>query len=77
MSITPEEIEEEYTGDNLPLDIEERKENIIQQYQHYLETRTEHELRYILTINKCKGRLISMIMEDDQMGEENCDFEPL
>ncbi len=67
----------EYTGDKLPLEIDERKENIIQQYRRYLETRTREELIEILTISQTDDSLIESIMETDQMGEENCDFEPV
>jgi hypothetical protein len=74
MTTTPEE---QYLGDNFPLEIDEHKEAIINQYQQYLETRTTEELIEILTINKSKEDLIKTIMEEDQMGEENAMFEPL
>lgn len=56
---------------------EERKEAIIQQYRQYLETQTWGELSDILTINKSKEELIKAIIEEDQMGQQNGNFEPV
>ncbi len=67
---------DEYTGDNLPLEIEERKDNIIHQYREYLETLSREELIEKLIINQTDDSLIENIMEIDQMGEEDCGFEP-
>lgn len=74
MTTTPKE---EYTGDNLPLEIEDRKNDIAVQYKEYLETRTREELIEILTINQTDCSLIESIMETDQMAEDNKDFKPI
>ncbi|HDY67622.1 hypothetical protein LCGC14_2096980 [marine sediment metagenome] len=67
---------DEYTGDNLPLEIEERKDNIAEQYRQYLESLSREELIEKLTINQTNDSLIENIMETDQMGQEDCGFEP-
>lgn len=69
--------EEEYTGDNLPLEIEERKDEIAEQYRVYLETRTREELIELLTINQTNCSLIESIMETDRMGSDNKTFKPI
>lgn len=56
---------------------DERKEAIIEQYQQYLETRTREELIEILTINQTDCSLVESIMDIDNMGSDNCDFEPV
>ena len=67
---------DEYTGDNLPLEIEDRKNNIIQQYREYLETLSREELIEKLTISQTDDRLIENIIEIDKMGQEDSGFEP-
>lgn len=67
----------EWEGNNLLLEIDTRKEAIIEQYQRYLETMTREELIEILTINQTDCSLVESIMDIDNMGSDNCDFEPV
>ena len=78
MTINLEETDE-YTGDNLPLEIEERKDNIATQYKEYVESLSREEL---IELHKAKLELLTTEqlrqreIEDDYMGCDNCDFEP-
>ena len=65
------------TGDNLPLEIEDRKDNIIKQYRDYLESLSREELIEKLTISQTDDSLIENIMEIDKMGECDQEFKPI
>ncbi len=69
--VTPEQ-KDEYTGDNLPLEIEERKDNIAEQYKEYIESLSRSELIEMLTMKQLREKII----DDDYMGEIDCGFEP-
>ncbi len=70
MDVSPEE---EYTGDNLPLEIEERKDNIAEQYKEYVENLDRGELLDRLTTEQLKEKII----KDDYLGECDQEFEPI
>jgi len=73
------DLTDEYTGDNLPLEIEERKDNIATQYKEYVESLSREEL---IELHKAKLELLTTEqlrqreIEDDYMGCDNCEFEP-
>ena len=62
----------EYTGDNLPLEIEDRKNEIAEQYREYVDNLNRSELRERLTIEQLREKII----DDDYLGENDCGFEP-
>ncbi len=66
------DLKNEYTGDNLPLEIEERKDEIAEQYKEYVENLGREELLDRLTTKQ----LIEKIIDDDYLGSDDCNFEP-
>jgi len=63
---------DEYTSDNLPLDIEDRKNEIAVQYKEYVESLNRNDCLDRLTTEQLREKLI----EDDYLGSDDCNFEP-
>ncbi len=63
---------EEYTGDNLPLEIEDRKNEIAEQYKEYVDSFTRKECLDRLTLEQLREKII----DDDYLGSDDWRFEP-